>query len=104
MITTPPIYMGQLGPFAKGDVVDQYFDLGADTLAAGEAVASVAFTVKDAAGTTVVGVVTTYSVTTATRVDARLAIPATAGGYEIDMNWTINDGQSITRTAGLWVV
>jgi hypothetical protein len=97
-----PIYMGQLGPVKAGDAPDEYLDIAED-LAAGETVSSVAFTVTNAAGTVVSGVVGAHT-DGGTRTDFRVAAPATAGMYTITAVFTISDGQKLTRTASLWVV
>jgi hypothetical protein len=84
-----------------GDILDLYLDIAAD-LVTGETISSVAFTVKDSAGTTVAGVVGAHTETTS-RTDFRLTAPV-AGAYTLTAVFTISDGQKITRHAGLWVV
>ena len=96
--------MGELGPFKAGNTVDQYLDLGSDILVSGEAVSSVVFTCKDAIGTTVPDTIFASTVTSTTRVDFRIVVPATAWLYEIIAVFTIDDGQEITRTAQFRVV
>lgn len=106
-----PIYLGQFDPVVAGDTKDEWIQLtiqpsadfdGAYDLAFGEAISSVAYTVVDASGATVAGAVSAHS-ETATRSDFRYSIAA-AGGYVLNAAFTIDDGQKITRTAGLWVV
>jgi hypothetical protein len=102
-----PIYVGQFGPLKAADIVDRYLELtrgdtGNCDLVTGEAISSVAFTVTDAAGTTVPSVVGNHS-ESATRTDFRITVPA-AGAYTLKVVFTIDDGQKITRTATLWSV
>lgn len=96
-----PIYVGTLGPVRAADVVDLYLDIAND-LVTGEAVSSVAFTVTDASDATVAGVVTDHT-DSGTRTDFRITAP-TAGAYTIQMVFTIDDGQKITRYAALRVI
>jgi len=96
-----PIHLGQFKPVAAGDVTDEYIDIAAD-LVAGEVIASVVYTVVDTLGDEVVGAVSAHSETDA-RSDFRYSL-GTAGGYLLQAVFTIDDGQVITRTAGVWVV
>jgi hypothetical protein len=93
--------MGQLGPVVAGDTEDFYFDIAKD-LATGETITSVDFTVTDAKGATVAGVVGAHT-ETSTRTDFRITAPA-AGGYTITAEFTSSSGEVLTRTADLWVV
>lgn len=101
MTDPSPVWVGQFDPVKAGSVIDQYIDIAAD-LAVGEAIASVAFLVTNAAGVTVEGVVGAHT-ETATRTDFRITAPA-AGGYTVRATFTIDDGQVFPRYAGLWVV
>ena len=97
-----PVSVGNLGAIRASDVVDKYIDIAND-LVTGEAVSSVAFTVRDASGVTVAGVVTDHT-DSGTRTDFRITAPATVGPYEIAAVFTIDDGQKITRYATFQVV
>ena len=101
MTLPTPIYMGQLGPAKAGDSEDFYLDIAAD-LATGETIANVDFTVTDAEGATVAGVVGAHTETD-TRTDFRITPPA-AGMYTITAEFTSSSGEVLTRTADLWVV
>ena len=97
-----PVYMGQLPAVLHGDITDFYLDIDGD-LDSTEAVSDTTFVVTDTAGVTVSSVVS-GAVLTGNRVDFRVTAPATPGVYTISCDFTINDGQSITRTATLYVV
>ena len=96
-----PVLLGTLGPVVAGNIADEAIDIARD-LVSGEAVSSVAFTVTDATGVTVPGVVVAHT-DGGTRTDFRITAPA-AGIYTITAIFTIDDGQQLTRTATLWVV
>lgn len=96
-----PVRLGRFDPMKSGDILDLYIDIAAD-LVAGEAVASVAFTVNDSTGAAVAGVVGSHSETSA-RTDFRVTAPA-AGSYQLAAVFTIDDGQKITRVAEVLVV
>ena len=96
-----PIFLGTFDPIKTADKQDFYMDITAD-LVAGEAISGVVFTVTNAAGATVAGVVTAHS-ETAMRTDFRVEAPA-IGVYTITAVFTIDDGQVITKTASLRVV
>ena len=102
MIDTAPVYMGQFDAMVAGSVFERYLDV-TDELAVGRSISTVAFTVRDAAGATVAGVVTSNT-PGGGRVDFRGTLPATAGWYELSAFFTLDDAQTFTRTAGIWVV
>lgn len=102
MTLVKPVYLGRYSPAFAGDVEDFGIDVTAD-LATGETLSSVAFTVKNAAGTVQAGAVTAQTVASP-RVDYRLAIPATADTYTITAVCTMSDGRELTYQADLWVV
>lgn len=102
MTFTKPVYMGKLRVMKASDVEDRYLDIAGD-LASGETVASVTFTVTNAAGEAVSGVTSNTSIS-GTRVDFRVTAPATAGKYTLSAEFAISDSQSITREAIISVV
>lgn len=97
-----PVYLGAFDPIQAADKVDRYIEIRAPELAADETIESAVFTVTDAAGATVAGVISspTYD---GRRVSFRITAPE-AGTYTMTVELTISDGQHITKTARLTVV
>jgi len=92
-----PIYLGRLEPIRAGDVVDRFIEIRSPELAADETIEDAVFTVTDANGAVVAGVVTAYTCA-AHRCDFRITAPATTGKYNGSVTFTIDDGQLITKT------